>query len=355
MGKTIKWFKALFGLKKERKQSNSGERKTNFLSCIPRSPCEHPASSSDDTPLIRPGYGIELNRRAIDVAVATTHAADVAYVAAENAIRYMEFTNENLIVSAAITIQTMFRGYLARKALKALKSLVKLQASIRGYLVRKGATETLQGMEAMLKVRSRACSQRSRLQDDKYHSRRSIRRVSESRSRRMSSSFQIPNDARLNFGEVSPQRPKSKLTRNNTWALAADSKARTPSPFLSHSHRYSLPNISIRHEFESRISTSHNTPRFAYSSRPNDYESIYKQVTRGDSFTSHPGYMANTESFRAKVRSQSAPKQRVGFNKRVGPSEVACGPCMDKSKSRSPSPMLVNNFKNFIMSRIGKS
>ena len=150
----------------------------------------------------------------------------------------------------------------------------------------------------------------------------------------MSYSFQIPNDARLNFGEVSPQRPKSKLTRNNTCAWPADSKTRTPSPFLSHSHRFSLPNVSTHHEFVSRISTSHNTPRFAYSSGPNDYESIYKQVTRDDSFMSHPSYMANTESFRAKVRSQSTPKQRVGLNKRVGPSEVACGPCMEKSKSR---------------------
>ncbi|PWA49016.1 hypothetical protein CTI12_AA485620 [Artemisia annua] len=166
------WFKALFGLKKERKQSDSGERKNN-PSCIPRSPRGYPASSPDDTPLIKPSYGRELNRRAIDVVVASTHAANVAFVAAQAAVKYVEFTSENLNISAAITIQTMFRGYLVRKALKALKSLMKLQAYVRGYLVRKGATETCQGMEAMLKVRSRACSQRSRLQDDKY-SRRSI-------------------------------------------------------------------------------------------------------------------------------------------------------------------------------------
>ncbi|GKA22366.1 IQ-DOMAIN 14-like protein [Tanacetum coccineum] len=237
MGKTIKWFKSLFGLKKERKQSNSGDPKNKLSSCMGRSPRGYPASSpdassSDVTPLIKPvGVGRELNRRAIAVAVATTRAADVSFVAAQAAVNYVAFTSENLNNSAAITIQSMFRGYLARKALKALKSVVKLQAIVRGFLVRKGAAETLQGMEAMFKVRSRACSQRSRLQDDKYHSKRSIRRGSESRSRRMSSSFQIPNDASLNFVEESPQMPKSKLTRNNTWAWPADSNSRTPSPF----------------------------------------------------------------------------------------------------------------------------
>ena len=106
------WFKALFGLIKERKQSDSGERKNNFPSCIPRSPRVYPASSLDDTPMIKPGHGRELNRRAIDVVVAFTHAADVAFVAGQAVVKYVELTSENLNISAAITIQTMFRGYL---------------------------------------------------------------------------------------------------------------------------------------------------------------------------------------------------------------------------------------------------
>ncbi|XP_071715711.1 protein IQ-domain 26-like [Rutidosis leptorrhynchoides] len=306
MGKTSRWLKALFGFnKKENNQTNSGHRKEKISSCIGRSR-RTPTLSTPETPMTKPlysNYSNEINRRAMAVAAATSKAADAAIAAAHAAFDLVKVTSQNHImagdreISAAIKIQAMFRGYLSRKALKALKSLVRLQAVVRGFLVRK-----------LLRARFSISSNRFCLQDDKCHSRRSIR-ASEGRSRRMSYSSQIPNNGRLGRLEVEPEEAKSRLARTNTWAWAAGSRVQTPSPLFSNSRRLSMP----YHEIEPRFSTIQNSPRFPRSCDLNGYAPLYDGTMKDGSFTSDPNYMANTESFRAKIRSQSVPKQIRDF------------------------------------------
>ncbi|CAI8586267.1 unnamed protein product [Vicia faba] len=71
---------------------------------------------------------------------------------------------------AAIKIQTAFRGYLAKKALRALKGIVKLQAIIRGRAVRRQAMSTLKSLQSIVSIQSKICARRLQMVEGRWDS-----------------------------------------------------------------------------------------------------------------------------------------------------------------------------------------
>ncbi|XP_042391250.1 protein IQ-DOMAIN 31-like isoform X1 [Zingiber officinale] len=65
-----------------------------------------------------------------------------------------EAMSNNIEKQAAIKAQAAFRGYLARRAFRALKGIIRLQAIIRGHLVRRQAIATLHAMEGIVKLQA---------------------------------------------------------------------------------------------------------------------------------------------------------------------------------------------------------
>eukprot|EP00249_Psilotum_nudum_P022086 c28365_g2_i1 orf=407-2014(-) len=115
----------------------------------------------------------EQNKHALVVAAATVAAAEAAVAASQAAATVVRLAcngrssiyrgSGRRVEKAAVKIQAAFRGYLARRALRALRALVKLQALVRGNIVRKHAAMTLRCMQALVRVQARVRARRVRM------------------------------------------------------------------------------------------------------------------------------------------------------------------------------------------------
>ncbi|KAK6158990.1 hypothetical protein DH2020_006304 [Rehmannia glutinosa] len=407
MGRTTRWLKGLFGIKIKDKEKNEYSVERNEKGGAWRDAaaglCHNPTTippniTAAEAAWLRSFYSEskEQSKHAIAVAAATAAAADAAVAAAQAAVAVVRLTSQGRGGSrekwAAVKIQTVFRGYLARKALRALKGLVKIQALVRGYLVRKQAAATLYSMQALIRAQAsvRAQKTRRRINNEEsfppqFQPRTSLEKYDEEKSehpttlhsRRLSASSENamnPFDESPKIVEVDTGcRPKSRSRRTNSWMSASGEDYSFGKP-ISTPFQCRIPALPDGRNFpdqdwgltgdECHFSTAQSTPRFTTSCGCNEPVTPAKSVCTESYLRSyggdHPNYMAKTQSFKAKLRSQSAPKQRPepGPKRRLTLHEMMesrnslSGVRMQRSCSQAQQAI---SFKNAVMGKLGSS
>lgn len=114
----------------------------------------------------------EQTKHAYSVAVATAAAAEAAVVAAQAAAEVVRLTSaspfpgKSVEEVAAIRIQTAFRGHMARRALRALRGLVRLKSLVDGPTAKRQTANTLKCMQALSRVQSQINSRRIRMSEE---------------------------------------------------------------------------------------------------------------------------------------------------------------------------------------------
>ncbi|XP_057798562.1 protein IQ-DOMAIN 24-like [Salvia miltiorrhiza] len=371
MGKTAKWLRSLLSSKKSEQPSREKEKKKKSRWAFSKS-AAYKLKNEDPY--------LDANKHAIAVAAATAAVAEAALAAAHAAAQVVRLTTaagsgrnvpayDRRRVAAVTKIQSAFRAYLARRALKALKGLVKLQALVRGHIVRKQSADLLHRMQAMARIQARASSHRSYVSDSckanfrfsNYQSSGAVNprnyhqwsdtgkhggyittkpsRTSNIGSRDMASNWlnhwieqyswnnrRGDDDERSDkILEVDTWKPRESTTRRAS--PAAQSSSATGQECLK---IISLPRLSAKLEKPdpSISSSAKEVEQVAVwtaesSPRPNtNLRGMFTPTRSECDYLTHPNYMANTESSRAKLRSQSVPKQRMQLDERSWESDA---------------------------------
>ncbi|KAL9665176.1 hypothetical protein QQ045_020587 [Rhodiola kirilowii] len=232
MGKASRWLRSLITFKKPVEQlpadTNPPKDKRRWSFVKSSKPKHHQNHHSNSNSIREQADAVDPDKHAIAVAAATAAVAEAAVAAAKAAAAVVKLTSSGRCDSssyysaarcgggrggyrerwAAVVIQSAFRGYLARRALKALKALVRLQALVRGHIARKQTADQVRQMQALLRVQARARAGRALISES-------------SQSSSKSTHYHPPDPATPEkFEEIRSRSPRrnqpSSLKRNNS-------------------------------------------------------------------------------------------------------------------------------------------
>lgn len=150
------------------------------------------------------------SKHVYSVALATAMAAEAAVAAAQAAAEVVRLTalprfpGKSLEEVAAIKIQTAFRGHLARRALRALRGLVRLKSLVEGQSVKRQATTTLRCMQTVARVQSEIRARRIRMSEENQALQRQLQQKQEKELK------EIEKHRAASIGDAWNHSPQSK-------------------------------------------------------------------------------------------------------------------------------------------------
>ncbi|PIN08498.1 hypothetical protein CDL12_18923 [Handroanthus impetiginosus] len=365
MGKASKWFRGLLGLKNTDTHHSPvpkppTKKKWGFV----KSHKEKDRQKSQNAVVPGGEDDNDASKHAIAVAAATAAAAEAAVAAAQAAAAVVQLTSSGRNIStaacvsqtgagygsreecAAVMIQSHFRAYLSRRALRALKALVKLQALVRGHLVRKQTAYALRRLQALVRAQVRVRAGRVVICESPHSSIKSshynypapatpekFEHVIRARSMKQEHLMMLKrNSSKSRLWEQGSNFTSALTTEDDNRSdkilevdpgasrrrnlFYSDQNCQSYSTSKDSAARLSPSSGEVQSFRPLQVDDSSPTFYSASSSRRGAFTPTKSDGSCSRSYWSdHPNYMAYTESSKAKVRSLSAPKQRPQFDR----------------------------------------
>lgn len=266
---------------------------------------------------------VEQSKHVYSVAIATAKAAEAAVTAAQAAAEVVRLTNFTRLSEkskeevAAIKIQTSFRGYMARRALRALRGLVRLKSMIEGSSVKRQATTTLRCMQTLARVQSQIRSRRIWMTEENQALQRQLllKREREFEKWRMGEEWDDSMQSKDQIEASLMSKQEAAIRRERALAYAFShqwkSSSRSMTPLFTDPNNPQWGWSWLERWMASRPWECRSTTDKEFSYEHSSVKSITSAYTRRDTISDQPTISSRKSSRPASHYSPSTPPSKA--------------------------------------------